>query len=1152
MKISRLRLLGFKSFVEPTELVVSHGLTGVVGPNGCGKSNLLEALRWVMGETSYKSMRASAMDDVIFSGTEHRPARNMAEVSIFLDNSERLAPAEFNDSDVVEVTRRIEREAGSAYKVNSKDVRARDVRLLFEDAATGARSPALVRQGRIGEIVNARPQERRRILEDAAGIAGLHSRRHEAELRLKGAESNLERLQDVMGQLGSQLQSLKRQARQARRYKDMSSKIKEAEAAQHHLQWTSACAAVTEEETLLRESTSEVGQLTQNEAAALRAQSEAADTLQPLRDEEATRAAVLHRLTVERETLDQEEARAKARQEELESRLEQLATDFTREQDIMEEAAAILATLEAEETQLQSTLANSTEAEPAAREEAEHSADALHEAEETLSAVTDRLAEMRARRRQIETNAADARAQIAALGDQGGDIDEQLAVLGEELSETADFARLSDEVDRLAGDMARIEAEVDAAEAAHAEARDAERVARDTADQAKLRAQELETEVQTLVKLLKPADAEQWEPVLNDTRAAPGYERALGAALGEDLEASADSEAPVRWGGSAHPDGDPALPGDATPLSEFVTAPAALTRRLRLIGVVERAEGPHLQAQLKPGQRLVSLDGDLWRWDGYTAVADAPTAAATRLAERNRLDDLTAAAEEARSGAATADAARVASSAAVVTAEDGEKQCRQRWRAAQSDLGRARDALAEAEHAAQDSNKRLGALTEARSRTADALAEAQQKHNEAEAGLADIGPSDALEAELERQRENLNETRAAYTEARAALDGLEHELRLRQERLETIAQERQRWTKRTGSATEQIERLTARKDETREELASMADLPDQVAERRNRLLSAIADAEAARQQAGDALAQADGQLKNSETALRELQGTLSNARETRARVEARLEAARERRSEQARTIRDRLNCAPEDCLKLAGLEPDDELPALIDIEARLAKFRTERERLGGVNLRAEEEAEELSEQLGSMETEREDLEQAIARLRQGIASLNREGRQRLLEAFDEVNAHFEKLFVTLFGGGKAELQLVESDDPLESGLEILACPPGKKPQVLTLLSGGEKALTAMALIFAVFLTNPSPICVLDEVDAPLDDTNVERFCNLMDEMSRSTDTRFLIITHHPMTMARVDRLFGVTMAERGISQLVSVDLETAEQYRQAG
>jgi chromosome segregation protein len=330
------------------------------------------------------------------------------------------------------------------------------------------------------------------------------------------------------------------------------------------------------------------------------------------------------------------------------------------------------------------------------------------------------------------------------------------------------------------------------------------------------------------------------------------------------------------------------------------------------------------------------------------------------------------------------------------------------------------------------------------------------------------------------------------------------------------------------------------------------DLPAQIEERGKRLMDKVDKAEKARQEAADALAEADTRLRECEKAMREAQASLAEAREERARIEARLEAARERRAEQARVIAEHLDCAPDDCLAIAGFELDAEIPELAEIDARISKLKADRERLGGVNLAAEEELQDITSQLEGMGGEQQDLEEAIARLRQGISKLNREGRKRLLDAFDEVNDHFQRLFKTLFGGGEAELQLVESDDPLESGLEIVARPPGKKPQVLTLLSGGEKALTAMALIFAVFLTNPSPICVLDEVDAPLDDTNVERFCKLMEEMTRATDTRFLIITHHPMTMARMDRLFGVTMAERGVSQLVSVDLETAEQFRDAG
>jgi chromosome segregation protein len=419
VKITRLRLLGFKSFVEPTELLVEPGLTGVVGPNGCGKSNLLEALRWTMGETSYKSMRGAAMEDVIFAGSQDRPPRNTAEVTLFIDNSARTAPAEFNDSDQLEVTRRIEREAGSAYRVNGKDARARDVRLLFEDAATGARSPALVRQGRIGEIVNAAPQERRRVLEDAAGIAGLHSRRHEAELRLKATEGNLARLSDLIGQLSTQLQQLRRQARQAQRYREISGKIRAAEALQHHLHWVAACAHVEQEEAAFQAALSAVGQETKAEGEALRQQAEAAEKLQPLRDEEAARAAVLHRLSVERDALEREEARAKARQAELETRLAQASRDLAREEEHIGEADGMLRRLGEESRKLTAASSRAHE-EPQLREAASRAAEALAEAETALSQATSTLAKARAERERLEAEQTELKGRLARLDAQAG------------------------------------------------------------------------------------------------------------------------------------------------------------------------------------------------------------------------------------------------------------------------------------------------------------------------------------------------------------------------------------------------------------------------------------------------------------------------------------------------------------------------------------------------------------------------------------------------------------------------------------------------------------------------------------------------------------------------------------------------------------
>jgi chromosome segregation protein len=1150
VQITRLRLLGFKSFVEPTELVIEHGLTGVVGPNGCGKSNLLEALRWAMGETSYKSMRGSAMEDVIFAGSQDRPSRNMAEVTLFIDNSERTAPAEFNDSELLEVTRRIEREVGSAYRVNGKDARARDVRLLFEDAATGARSPALVRQGRIGEIVNAAPQERRRVLEDAAGIAGLHSRRHEAELRLKATEANLARLADLIGQLASQLQALRRQARQAQRYREISGKIRETEALLHHLHWEAACALVEHEEAALQEALGVMAQETRAEGEALRHQAEAAEKLQPLRDEEASRAAVLHRLSVERDALEREEARAKARQAELETRLAQASRDLAREEEHIAEAEGMLRGLGEEGRRLQAASSRDHEM-PQLREAVAKAAEALAAAEQMLSLTTTSLAEGRADRARIENEKTDLAGRMTRLTAQVAEIDAELARRGANSSSESALASLKGELASLTATIEGLESEILAAEAEEEAARADETKARALAAEAKLAFQEIETERATLIKLLQPAKEGAWPAVVEQVKVSQGYEQALGAALGEDLDAASDEAAPAHWRLVAAGDDEKALPDGAVPLSEFVKGPELLARRLAQIGVVDQESGQALQAKLKPGQRLVSKEGDLWRWDGYRLKPSMAAAASARLIERGRLEALQNAAPEAEAQASVAASELEAAKARAEAAAQKLKALRQEAKETQGQLGRTHDAIAAAEHEVQANSKRLGALAEALNRTRDALQETSEQSERAGTALAELVSLATLEEAVANAKSSAVEQRTIHARAEAALEGFEREVRLRQERVQAISAEQALWQKRIANAREQIATLRAREEETSADLAALANLPAEIEQRRSKLLDAIAGAERERSKAADDLAIAETALKRLEKALREVQERLAGARENRARTEARLESSRERRAECAHAIREQLDCTPEACLPLAALKPNAPIPPLVEVEAKLQKLKGDRERLGGVNLRAEEEEAELSAKLEEMEREKADVEEAIVRLRQGISNLNREGRKRLLEAFDTVNGHFQRLFKTLFGGGAAELKLVESDDPLESGLEILACPPGKRPQVLTLLSGGEKALTALALIFAVFLTNPSPICVLDEVDAPLDDANVDRFCLLMEEMARSTDTRFLIITHHPLTMARMSRLFGVTMSERGVSQLVSVDLETAERLRDA-
>jgi chromosome segregation protein len=1151
LQITRLRLLGFKSFVEPTELIIGPGLTGVVGPNGCGKSNLLEALRWVMGETSYKSMRASAMDDVIFAGTDKRPARNMAEVMVAIDNSKRTAPAAFNDADVLEISRRIQREAGSVYKVNGKEARAKDVQILFADAATGARSQALVQQGQIGQLINAKPQERRRILEDAAGIAGLYSRRHEAEMRLKAAEANLERLKDVIGQIGTQLANLRRQARQAQKYKELTTELRKLEAILHHQQYSTANAAVQSEEAQHVDSLRAVGQLTQAEAAALRVQTENADALQPLREEEATRAAVLHRIQVERDTLDREEKRALEREAELKARHEQIQRDAEREDEAIAEARELLARFDREEESIKE-LGDGAEAREEAAACAETALEALNDADAALSALTAKSAELRAERRQLENQIAEHNTRASRFASQEADIARQLAELRAKNAASSPVEALREDVAEVEAQLESLEESILQAEETVAASRIKEKDTREAAAAARLKAKSLETEVATLIKVLKPAEAGRYKPIVDQITVTPGCEIALGAALGDDLDVTADQSAPTRWSLVSDTAGDPALPQGAEPLSAFVRGPLELSRRLAQIGVVAtKADGDAKKDQLSPGQRLVTKEGDLWRWDGFVAAANAPSPAARRLAERNRLSGLEAQLDEIKDAADRAAAEQQAAQAAATDALATEKRLRDAARSAQSALAQKRASFSQAERAALEQANKLQSLEEARERAAYGREEAEAARETAQEALESAKPLDQADADLEKLKRETGVKRNVYTSAKAALDGIERDIRGRQARIKSIGEERVRWLQRTKSANAQMASLEERLSGIKEELASISDLPAKIADRRNKILNEISQAEAARQAAADKLAGATNALREADKALREAQSGLSTARETRARVEARLEAARERRAEYAHLIRENFECQPEEVLKSSGIEDASNLPPTHEVEQQIVKLKAERERLGGVNLRAEEELAQIGGEFESMEKEREDLAEAIAKLRTGIVNLNKEGRKRLVEAFEIVRAHFERLFKILFHGGEAELQLIESDDPLESGLEILCRPPGKKPQVLTLLSGGEKALTALALIFAVFLTNPSPICVLDEVDAPLDDANVSRFCEMMEEMARTTDTRFLVITHHPMTMSRMNRLFGVTMQEKGVSQLVSVDLQAAERFQQA-
>ncbi len=1151
MHMNRLRLLGFKSFVEPTDLIIEKGLTGVVGPNGCGKSNLLEALRWVMGETSHKSMRAAAMDDVIFSGTTTRPARNWAEVTIFLDNSKRTAPAEFNDVDTIEITRRIEREAGSAYRINGRDARARDIKLLFEDAATGARSPALVRQGQIAEIVNAKPEQRRRVLEDAAGIAGLHSRRHEAELRLRAAEGNLARLGDIIGQLVSQLDGLKRQARQAKRYRELSVEIRRNEALLLHLLWTEAQTQVDAEEASLLAALSALGTAAQAEAAATRLEAELSESMQPLRDAEATRAAVLARIRIEQANFEAEAKRSADRQRELMGRAQQYATDLTREQSQLTEAADTLARLTAELDGLSGADAGAIDQDADNIDKLDAAEAALGKAERELNTLTQKAFETAAKRRSLDASLAAAREQSVKIARQISGLDAQIREIAGKAPDAQHLARLQHTARVLAAQITQIEGQTIEAESNVRKAASAAKGKRDEARAASLAAGEVRTELSTLARMLVPVRDDDVPPIVDKLKVASGYEVALGAALGDDLDAPIQTDYPIHWRRIDPAADDAGLPEGAEPLFNRVKGPAELTRRLRQIGVVSRTAGHRLQPALKPGQRLVSREGDLWRWDGFVAAAEAPTAAAQRLAQRNRLADLEAQASGVLSAADDASAHEKIAADLQVAAETEDSRIRQLWRDTSAELARTRQTLTEIERSARETEQRLQTASEAKANAEDAMMEASEKLIEVETAIDMLDGEEDLSPLVVDKQAEVTKLRSAVTEIKAEIVSLERERVGRTNRIAAISADLRRWSARHAAASQHIGDLQARKAEATDELESLSELPELIDEQRQKLMNGMAQAEQHRLAAANALGVAENALRTAVQDMRAAQAAVANEREARARIETRLENARIRRQDEARKIRETLDCAPEACLALAQLESGYKIGSLAEVDRQLTRLKTDRERLGGVNLQADDELQAIQAQVDGMDAEKRDVEEAIAKLRGAIGQLNREAKKRLMEAFEIVNGHFQRLFTTLFGGGEARLELLENpDDPLEGGLEIIAKPPGKKPATLSLLSGGEQTLTAMSLIFAVFLTNPSPICVLDEVDAPLDDANVDRFCTLLESMAHETATRFLVITHHPMTMARTDRLFGVTMGERGVSQLVSVDLATAEKFRE--
>lgn len=1144
MRFDRLRLNGFKSFVDPTDLVIHEGLTGVVGPNGCGKSNLLEALRWVMGENRPTAMRGEGMEDVIFAGTARRTARAHAEVTLTIDNKERLAPAGMNDHDALDITRRITRDAGSAYRINGKEVRARDVQMLFADASTGAHSPALVRQGQISELINAKPKARRRVLEEAAGISGLYQRRHEAELKLNAAEANLTRVDDTLDQLSTQAASLARQARAASKYREIGAALRQAEGLLLYRRWDEAEQAKQQTAALLAEAIRLAAEAEAAAKRAIAAREEAEASLPSLREEEQVAAAILSRATVEREALDEAEARATQAIRTLLARIAQLDRDIEREAALNHDAGEVIARLEWERRELEKLGQGHEERLETATGVAEEAAEALHEVEAKLAELTDHSARLAARHQSAERLAHDLRQML----DRASGAAAKAKAAAEEAAEAGIVAETARDAAEAAQDAAHERVEIsEEALASAEETRTAieaeEAVARAARAEAEGELSALTAEIAALKRLVERGSG-GGRSILDLVRVAKGNEAAFGAALGDDLAAG------IAEGGSgwhALPEYDPSqpLPAGAEPLAPHVEAPELLARRLSQVGLVaDAAQGAALQPALAPGQRLVTPAGDLFRWDGMRVMArDATSTAGLHLQKVNKLAELTAQAETVRSRASLAAETHQALRARHAAATEAEKTARDARREAERGLSEAARAVTRAESELSGARGRAEA---ARSELARHLADAEDAGNrlaEAERSLAELPDRGVAAGQLEHARTGVEAARIATLSRRGALDEIKREAQARLKRLQEIAKEESGWRLRLEQADTRAAELAARRGQSADELEMAEAQPAVLAERRETLTDAEAKAAARLARARATLSAADQGLRVATEAEREAERVASDARASRAAREARAEAAVAAEAAARTRIEEEAEATPEDLRETLGDVGDVAPDALED---RIQRLRQNRDALGAVNLRADEDKQVLETERDRLNGEKEDLTEAIRKLRQGIGSLNREGRERLLAAFDTVNQNFTNLFMHLFGGGEARLVLVESDDPLEAGLEIMCQPPGKKLSTLSLLSGGEQTLTALALIFAVFLANPAPICVLDEVDAPLDDANVTRFCDLMDEMTRRTETRFLVITHHAVTMARMDRLFGVTMVEQGVSQLVSVDLKRAE------
>lgn len=1150
IQFTKLRLSGFKSFVDRTELEIGPGLNGIVGPNGCGKSNLVEAVRWVMGESSAKRMRGSGMEDVIFAGTSNRSARGFAEVSLMLDNTTRTAPSIYNNSNEIEIIRRIERDKGSAYKINSKNARARDVQMLFADTVTGANSPSIVSQGDVTRIINAKPHDRRMILEESAGIAGLYARRHEAELRLKAADGNLERIEDITKSMEARLNALKRQATQASKYKNLSAQIRQLELIITYLEWHALKEKQKENhdifataESLVAEKLTSVTQLTKTQNTQI-------EDIPELRKKEAEISARLQKYKIDFERQGQELERYKQDVQETKTQLHQNNIDTQHEEAALEESTTLLENAETEYKALIEDQRNDQATETEKTQVKDKLKEDVKNLEEEYSALKENAAAQYARQESLERQIQRHISQLDMLQSRKADTQNKKDAIVINDNALSQIEKLQKQTKSLEEEIQNLQ---DKAEETHDNITTLDEEtsgAREALSAAEKKYTHIESEISVLDALF--SEDINHETILSQIKADEGFETALARAMGDTLNASLDQQAPTYWSKVKPP--EQSLPKQTKPLLDFIKAPIELTPALSQIGIVDTSEqGNKLAIDLKPGQSLISKDGKYWRWDGYHAQEHATDQSAFYLEQKNKLIKLR---EDEKAAAKTKDTEQKLYDDAL------ERQNRKK-----ADYDELRATIYEKEKTLKELRPALQKIKEQslrieseQKRYSDQLETLDEDIQTLQKTMAnDKEDLSALKQNSQEQSHNneiietlkkrLDETKEKFQSSVRELDIFIQNKSTRAARLQAIADERISLKNRTIRAKERMQQLLKRGQTLQEKLDKLIKNPASKPNDQQGALDIISKLEKEHNAAIQSLQEQESEVELTRKALRQAEETLSQAREKRAGAQAMLTALNEQLNTMESTVYERLEVKPQhlaqhSVVDLVNYQSSD-LQKLKEDKERLTR---DRESIGPVNLRAEEEASELEKELTGILHERQDLAQAVEELRGGINKINKEARARLLTAFESVDSHFQRLFERLFKGGKAHLKLIDSEDPLGAGLEIFAQPPGKTLQSLSLLSGGEQTLASIALIFGMFLTNPSPICVLDEIDAPLDDSNVDRVCNLLEEIAARGETRFLVITHHRITMARMNRLYGVTMAEKGVSQLVSVDLQQSFEF----